>query len=299
MRRLIAPGLWVGFLLAGTWLISSPAVAQDVVAVLSSDSPAYREALAGFEETFGHSVPTFTLPRDEARLPNSVKVIVAFGGKAATHRYPEDATLVYCLTPAFCVGPDQHAGPRIRVYVAPRQQAFLAKLKEIQPNLRRMAVFEVSQSPAVTEYLKEFTRAARANGIEAHIEFLSRTDDLPDRLRSLAGKIDALWMPPDPLLVTPTAFAVAKEFGRSNNTPFYAPMDSLVDKGATASYAASFRESGRAAGRIAAKAAVGALDNVEAVYPERYELTINLTAAAQSGLTIAPDVIKKADRVVP
>ena len=77
------------------------------------------------------------------------------------------------------------------------------------------------------------------------------------------------------------------------------PMDSLVDKGATASFAASFRESGRKAGQMAAKAEAGALGDVEAIYPDHYELTVNLTAAAQSGLTIPPDVVKKADRVVP
>jgi ABC-type uncharacterized transport system substrate-binding protein len=92
---------------------------------------------------------------------------------------------------------------------------------------------------------------------------------------------------------------VAKEFGLSNNVAFYVPTGSLVDKGAVASITASFRESGRTAGRVAAQAQAGTLGNVEAVYPDRYELTVNLTAAAQSGLTIPPDVVKKADRVIP
>lgn len=273
--------------------------AEDVVAVLSSESPAYREALAGFEEGFGRSVPTFTLSKNELHLPNSTKVVVAFGGKAATYPYPDGTTLVYCLTPMFWVGPEQHAGRRIRISVATRLDALLPKLKEIQPGLKRLAVFVVMRSAINDEYHRELIRVARAIGIEARIEYLSQADDLPDRLRSLAGKIDAIWMPPDPLLVTPTAFAVAKEFARSNNTPLYVPVDSLVDKGATASFVSSFRESGRTTGRIAAKVVAGTLGNVEAVYPDRYELTINLTAAAQSGLTIPPDIVKKAERVVP
>jgi putative ABC transport system substrate-binding protein len=172
-------------------------------------------------------------------------------------------------------------------------------LKEIQPALRRLAVFEVTRSPGVSEYLDGFRHAAQTYGIMVRIEYLNQADDLPERLRSLVGEIDAIWMPPDPLLVTPAAFAVAKEFARSNNTPLYAPVDSLVDKGATASFVSSFRENGRTAGRIAAQAEAGALGNIEAVYPDRYELTVNLTAAAQSGLTIPPDVVKKADRVIP
>jgi putative ABC transport system substrate-binding protein len=165
--------------------------------------------------------------------------------------------------------------------------------------LKRLAVLVVTRSTKNDEYHRELIRVARANGVEARIETLSQADDLPDRLRSLAGKIDAIWMPPDPLLVTPAAFAVAKEFARSNNMPLYAPVDSLVDKGATASFVSSFREIGRTAGRVAAQAEAGALGNIEAVYPDRYELTVNVTAAAESGLTIPLEVVKKADRVIP
>jgi hypothetical protein len=299
MRRGLFSGLWVGLLLAGTWLPGSPATAQDVVAVLSYDSPAYREALAGFEEVYGHPVPTFTLSKGDIHVPKTAKVVVAFGGKAVSYPYSADTTLVYCLTPMFWVGPEQPAVRRVRITVATRLDALLPKLKEIQPGLKRLAVLVVTRSTKNDEYHRELIRVARANGVEARIETLSQADDLPDRLRSLAGKIDAIWMPPDPLLVTPAAFAVAKEFARSNNMPLYAPVDSLVDKGATASFVSSFREIGRTAGRVAAQAEAGALGNIEAVYPDRYELTVNVTAAAESGLTIPLEVVKKADRVIP
>jgi hypothetical protein len=291
--------LRAGLILAAAWLPGSWAAAQNVVAVLSSDSAAYREALAGFEEGYGRPVPTFTLSKNDLELPDSARVIVAFGGKAAAVHYPADRTLIYCLTPTFWLKPEPRSGRRVRIFVATQPEALQAKLKEVQPTLKRLAFFSVSRSAEVTQYQQDFIRAAQANGIETRIEQLSRADDLPDRLRSLIGKIDAFFMPPDPLLLTASAFGVAKEFGRSNNVPFYAPMDNLVEKGATASYASSFRENGRTAGRIAAKAEAGALGDIEAVYPDRYDLTINLTAAAQSGLTLPPDVLKKADRVIP
>jgi ABC transporter substrate binding protein len=291
-------GIFVFLTFAGG--IRCPVSAQDVVAVLSSDSPAYQEALSGFEEGYGHPVPTFTLSKGDVRLPDSPKVVVAFGGKAASHPYPADTTLVYCLTPMFWIGPEQPAAHRIRVNVATPIEALVPKLKEIQPGLKRLAVLVVTRSAINDDYQQKFIRLAHANGFEARIEYLSQANDLPDRLRALAGNIDAIWMPPDPLLVTPATFAIANEFGRFNNVPLYVPGDSLVDKGATASFVSSFRENGRTAGRIAIKVMAGALgDDVKAVYPDRYELTLNLTAAAQSGLTIPPDVVKKADRVIP
>jgi len=94
------------------------------------------------------------------------------------------------------------------------------------------------------------------------------------------------------------AFAVAKEFARSNNTPLYVPVDSLVDKGATASFVSSFRESGRTAGRIAAQAEAGTW-GCRAVYPGRYELTVNLTAAADSGLPLRRMSSRRPTGVIP
>jgi ABC-type uncharacterized transport system substrate-binding protein len=55
---------------------------------------------------------------------------------------------------------------------------------------------------------------------------------------------------------------------------------------------------GRTSGRLAAKVVTGSPDIVEKVYPDRVDLTLNLAAAAQSGLTISPEVVRKADRVV-
>lgn len=298
MSRFARSGTLTFLLVFVGWAQIPQAYAEDVIAVLSSDSPAYREALAGFEEGYGHPVPTFTLSKEDIQPPGSPKVIVAFGSKAATHPYPQDSTLIYCLSPSVFVGPEQHSGPRIRVYVAPRAEILLSRLRQIQPNLRRLVVFDVFSSPSAVNYFQNLQRLARANDIEVRVEYLTRVEELPDRLRSLAGKMDAVWLPPDPLLITPSAFAIVREFSRSNSVPLYVPVDSLVDKGATACVSSSFREMGHAAGQIAAKAVAGNLGNIETVYPDRTDLTLNLIAAAQSGLTIPPAVVQKADRVV-
>ena len=182
MKRGILHGFWAGLFLAGAYLQGSSALAQEVVAVLSSDSPAYREALAGFEEGYGHSVRTFTLSKGDLQLPDSTKVVVAFGGKAATYHYPDDTTLVYCLTPAAWVGPEQHSGRRVRIYVAPPPDAFLSKLMEIQPHLRRLVVLNVTKTPGIANYLQGSCARPARTASKLQIEYLSRADDLPDLL---------------------------------------------------------------------------------------------------------------------
>jgi putative ABC transport system substrate-binding protein len=103
---------------------------------------------------------------------------------------------------------------------------------------------------------------------------------------------------PDCRLITPTTFAVAKAFGRSNNLPLYVAIDNLVDIGAVAAIAPDFHEMGRTAGRLTAQALAGELGNAASVYPETSYLTLNLKTAKESGLTIPGEVIRMAHRVV-
>jgi len=271
--------------------------AQEVVAVLSSNATPYQEALAGFKESFGRPVEVLSLSNGDIHLTQSERIIVTFGGKAALYPYPAGTTLIYCLAPGLLVRPDQHDGPRSKIRVDAMPDALISNLKDIQPGLKRLAMFWIS--PFFNETFKDLQRVSQTFGIEIRGVHLESIDELPDSLRAISGHTDALFLTPDPSLITPSVFAVVKEFGHSNNLPLYVPIDSLVDKGASASVAPSFKEMGRRAGKLAAAAMVGNAGNPEIVYPEKSLLTLNLTAAAQSGLQIPPDVVKKANRVVP
>jgi len=279
------------------WFRCPSAIAQEVVAVLSSDSPPYEEALAGFQETYGHSVPTFRLSNDEPRIPGSAKIIVTFGGKAAFYPYAQGTTLIYALAPGILVTPEQHAGPLVKVRIMASAESLISRLKEVQPNMKRLAVLWIS--PTFGGHLRELQEPAQAHGISLLSERMNAADELPSVLRALKGRADAFWMEPDPSLITPGWFATAQEFARSNNIPMYVPVDSLVDKGASAAVSCSYRENGRTTGRLAVQAVAGQLKDGEVRSIENCSLSLNLTAAAQSGLTISADVIKKADRVLP
>ena len=63
-------------------------------------------------------------------------------------------------------------------------------------------------------------------------------------------------------------------------------------------FGASFREIGRAAGKAAARALAGQ-DLPDTIYPERTETVVNSRTAAQLGVTVSSDAVKKADRVLP
>lgn len=236
-----------------------PARAQEVAAVLSSDLSAYREALAGFEAAYGSTVPVLSAAA-RIRLSTGTRVVVAFGVKAALKTYPKNVVLVYCLAPTADLEP---AGPPRAVYVpmVPRPRGLLARLKKAQPSLKVLAV--VWQDPSRADYIARLERRADALGLSVLSLQIDGVDELPARLREARDDFDAVWLLPDPQIVTPESFSILRGFSRSTGAPFYAPTEALARRGASGVITVSFREIGRAAAKAAAAAAAGqALDDL-------------------------------------
>lgn len=270
--------------------------AQDVVAVLSSDLGPYREAFEGFQETFGQTVPSFRLSEDKVKLSSGTRIVVTFGGKAALSSYPESVALVYCMAPGIEPNPGNRRVYSVGIGMLPRANLILPKLKEIQPALKRLAVFW--SSAYMEHYIEEMRQASVPMNIEIVSLRLKSPDELPERLRSIYKEIDAVWLMPDPLLINSQSFTVLKDFSWSNKIPFYAPTSGLVEQGATASISASFREIGRAAASAARQVLAGK-SGADMGYPEKMEIVLNLKAADNTGLRIPPELLKSFDRVVP
>jgi hypothetical protein len=268
----------------------------NVFVLLSSDSPIYQDALTGFKETCKHPVQTQILGGTKGSVSGSPKIVVSFGRRAAETSYPMSTIRIFCLDPGLDVAQGAESGHQIVVSISPTPEALLSGLQKIQPHMKRLAVFWVS--PTFSDYFNDMRMAAQAMGVAVRAEHMDSSGDFPEKLREVIGHVDALWVAPDFRLITPTTFAVAKAFGRSNNLPLYVAIDNLVDIGAVASIAPDFHAMGRTAGRLTTQALAGELSNVTRVYPETSYMTINLNAAAQSGLAIPDAVVKVAHRVV-
>ena len=266
---------------------------QEVAAVLSSELKPYSEAYAGFVESLG-DVAGVALTSQPEEISPDTRVVVTFGSKAAMAGYPDDATRIHCVAPGAFYEDDSHR--YVHVHMLPPARDVLTSLIEIQPELRRLAVLWVLRVPAL--FFDELETAASAMGVEIVGGKLESIDALPGRLRALMNRdVDALWLPPDPLLITPQSFSVVKQFSHSNDVPFYAPTAGFVKEGAVASISPSFRQIGAAAAQVVRDVLKGESVPRE-VYPHDTELTINLRAARNSGLEVSPAVIEKADSVL-
>src|SRR5258708_35269990 len=103
---------------------------SNVLVLLSSDSPTYQDALAGFKETFRHSIQTQILGGSKQSFAESPNIVVSFGRRAAEKASAMSATRIYCLDPGLVVAQGTQGGHQIVVSISPTPEALLSGLQK-------------------------------------------------------------------------------------------------------------------------------------------------------------------------
>lgn len=271
------------------------AAAGNTAAILSSAGGAYMEAFSSFQAAYGESVPYYDLSREKPVLPPGTTTIVTFGGKAASYPWPQGSNVVYVMAAGLLIKAPP-LGKAVKIRLLPEFPVIVNKLKQIQPGLRRLRIFWMA--PYYARYAEPFTIEGQKLGIQVTAQRVMSPDELPALLRQTPGEADALWIPPDPLLVTAENLMIIKEFSWANGLPFYGSTKGMTRDGAAASIGVSFREMGAAAARAAARLNSGE-DVPELLSPERPEITLNATAARRCGLEFPRAVLEEAAYLFP
>jgi putative tryptophan/tyrosine transport system substrate-binding protein len=172
----------------------------------------------------------------------------------------------------------------------------LELLKEIVPKLSRVAVLGMSTNPGNSQSLRETELAAGAFGVQ--IQYLDARDskDIEAALRTASkGRADAVLVlnfPGDVSRVIP-------DLAVKNRLPAIYYNSTIVDNGGLMSYGASITDLDRRAATYVDKILKGAKPaELPVEQPTKFEFIINLKAAKQIGLTIPPNVLARADRVI-
>lgn len=285
-------------LLALSLLPAAPAEGgQDpTVALLSSPGEAYLEAFDSFQTVYGARVRYFDVSRGSPKFPEGTTLVVAFGGKAAASPRPPGADLVYCLAPGF-FNKDIPAGDKaVKISMVPQFALLAAKLKTIQPGLRRLRVFW--RAPGFGNYSEAIKKAAAPLGVEVETVRVADTEALPELLRRSLGKMDAFWLPPDPLLISPETLMIFRQFSWDNGVPYYASSKVLAREGATASISIKFRDAGAAAA-LAARALAAGENPDPVIFLDKPEITLNAAAARKCGIEFPQEILKEASYLLP
>ena len=175
----------------------------------------------------------------------------------------------------------------------------LELLKEIVPKLSRVAVLGTSTSPGNAQALKEVELAAGAFGVKLQYLDVLGPKDIETAFRAASkGRADAVLV----LVRAPSLDShrtQIAELAVKSRLPAIYYRAEFVEAGGLMTYGVSITDLDRRAATYVDKILKGAKPaDLPVEQPTKFEFIINLKAAKQIGLTIPPNVLVRADRVI-
>ena len=289
-------------------LAASAGQAADVAILKSSDVPAWRPVLDGLRKVAtGHNVVELDLKNDKAegeRLLAGLKgrpvVLVGMGALAArmAREALPDQPLVFCMVPdpekdGLVVGPGL-AGVTFSTPI--RNQ--LAAFRQVAQKVVKIGVIYNEENSG--KLVQEAARSVAVLRLIVVPKAVPTEKEIPQALRDLLtgdDAVDALWIPPDPVLLGDETrrYLLTETFKAAK--PVYAFNSSLVQEGALASNGADYGSIGEQAGELVNRLAAGEKGRIELLVP-RAELWINKKIASKLKIDVPGDVMKPPARVL-
>ena len=171
-------------------------------------------------------------------------------------------------------------------------------LKETVPKVSRVAFLSNVGNPGSGNVMKETEAAARALGIRLQPVGIRSANDLEEAFsQMIKERAGALAVRQEPLLTTLRERIV--ELAAKNKLPAIYAFTEFLDVGGLMSYGPSRLALRLAAATYVDKILKGAKPaDLPVQQPIKFEFIINLKAAKQIGLTIPPNVLARADKVI-
>jgi ABC-type uncharacterized transport system substrate-binding protein len=174
----------------------------------------------------------------------------------------------------------------------------LELLKETVPKLLRVVVLSHPNEPSYIQLRKEMELAAKA--LKIQIQFLDARSpkDVETAFREATKRhADAVLVPTTPIVASQRAQIA--DLAVKNRLPAMYGQPEYVDVGGLMFYGTSITDLFRRAAVYVDKILKGTKPaDLPVEQPTRFEFIINLKAAKQIGLTIPPNVLARANRVI-
>ena len=174
----------------------------------------------------------------------------------------------------------------------------LELLKEIVPRLSRVTALGSSTYPGIAQALKEIELAAGALGVKLQYLDVLSSKNIETAFRAAGkGRADAVLMVAGSVLLSQRTQIADLAVKSRLPAIYYDPQ--FVEAGGLMSYGVSFTDLDRRAATYVDKILKGAKPaDLPVEQPKKFEFIVNLKAAKQIGLTIPPNVLVRADRVI-
>jgi len=174
----------------------------------------------------------------------------------------------------------------------------LELLKEIVPKLSRVAVIGSSANPGNAQVLKGMEAAAQVFSVKLQYLDILDPKELETVFRAaLNERVDAVVALAGTVIIAQRAQIA--ELAIKSRLPAIYERREYVEAGGLMSYGVSITDLDRRAATYVDKILKGAKPaDLPVEQPKKFEFIINLKAAKQIGLTIPPNVLARADKVI-
>jgi putative ABC transport system substrate-binding protein len=174
----------------------------------------------------------------------------------------------------------------------------LELVKEIIPEISRLAVIGTSTNPGVAQALQHIQNAAAIVGVQLKYLDVRALNEIESVFEAAsAGRAHAALIVSSPILFSQRAKVATAAV--KNRLPVVHIRAEFVEAGGLMSYAASITDLYRRAATYVDKILKGAKPgDLPIEQPQKFEFVINLNAAKQIGLAIPPNVLARADKVI-
>ena len=234
-----------------------------------------------------------------------VDIIVTYGGAVATLK---QATAVIPIVFAIAGDPvgsgfvESLARPGGNVTGMSLQQNDIASrrlelLRDVVPNLRRLAIMFNADYPSSVRETGEVQTAARTLGLEVAPHETRRAEDIAPVFEVFKSQADALYVVEDALVLANSTRIITLALGTRLPTIF--ASRGIVKAGGLMSYGPNFPALFQRAADFVDKILRGTKPGeIPVEQPTKFDLVINLSTAKALGLTVPTTLLATADEVI-
>ena len=275
----------------------SIAFARDTVAILISDSiPEYQDPAKAFIEAFPGTTQTFYIEGDKAKAlkitrdlqDDPPEMIFAIGAKAAYIAKQElpFVPMVYAMIHdpvKYGIYGDNITG----ILSQPPAEVTLAQFRLFVPKANTIAIF-VSEAANI-EIVSNATEVAKNMNIETKLIRINSSMELRKSLSVISKQADAIWLLPDPVVITPENFHYIHSIATRSKIPILTNSELLAQAGALLSITPDRTGVGQQAADLITTMRSGDVDYGGATFlPEIPRISFNETAQKDIGLELDP-----------
>ncbi|GEK29304.1 tryptophan ABC transporter substrate-binding protein [Furfurilactobacillus siliginis] len=215
----------------------------------------------------------------------------------ATHKIPVVLGAVTNPEGAKLVKTNEHPGGNVTgVSDHPPLEKQLRLIKQLTPNLKTLGIIYTSSDDSAATQYRQFKALCEKQHIALKTYTIASTNDVNQVSQTMANEVDAVYVPTDNTIAS--AMQTLVKNTNAKKIPVFPGADTMVKQGGLATYSINQYKLGRHTGDMAvailrhkAKPANTPIDFVT-----DSDLTVNLKAAKELGITVPQSLINEASK---